>query len=118
MSDALDVYLHGLLAGTLERKSQARLSFAYADEWVEAECAPISLNLPVRTEAYDHDECAPFFEGLLPEGDFLKAISRTLHVSARNSFQLLAEIGSECAESPSPAPRTRSGCSSTGGESA
>jgi serine/threonine-protein kinase HipA len=97
VSDALDVYLHGLLAGTLERKSQARLSFAYADDWIETACAPISLSLPVRREAYGHDECAPFFEGLLPEGDFLKAISRTLHVSARNSFQLLAEIGGECA---------------------
>lgn len=104
MSDALDVYLHGHLAGTLERKSQARLSFAYADEWVGAECAPISLSLPVRTEAYGHDECAPFFEGLLPEGDFLKAISRTLHVSARNPFQLLAEIGGECAGAISVGP--------------
>jgi serine/threonine-protein kinase HipA len=104
VSDALDVYLHGRLAGTLERKSQARLSFTYAGGWIEAECAPISLSLPVRTEAYDHDECAPFFEGLLPEGDFLKAISRTLHVSARNPFQLLAEIGGECAGAISVGP--------------
>lgn len=104
MSDALDVYLHGFLAGTLERKSQARLSFAYAESWVEAGGAPISLSLPARSEAYGHDECAPFFEGLLPEGDFLKAISRTLHVSARNPFQLLAEIGGECAGAISVGP--------------
>lgn len=97
MSDALDVYLHGGRAGTLERKSQAKLSFTYARDWIAAERAPISLSLPLRKQAYDHDSCAPFFEGLLPEGDFLKAISRTLHVSARNPFQLLAEIGGECA---------------------
>ncbi len=97
MSDTLDVYLHGDRAGRLERRSQARLGFAYAGEWVEAERPPISLSLPVRKRPYAHDECAPFFEGLLPEGDFLKAISRTLHVSARNPFQLLAEIGGECA---------------------
>ncbi len=104
MSDALDVYLHGRLAGRLERQSQARLNFAYATRWVEEGGAPISLSLPVRGEAYTDDECAPFFEGLLPEGDFLKAISRTLHVSARNSFQLLAEIGGECAGAISVGP--------------
>jgi len=104
MNDALDVYLHGARAGTLERHSQARLSFAYAADWVEAEGAPISLSLPVDSRPYDHDRCAPFFEGLLPEGEFLKAISRTLHVSARNSFQLLAEIGGECAGAISVGP--------------
>lgn len=104
MSDALDVYLHGDRAGTLERRSQARLRFAYAGEWVEEERGPISLSLPVRERAYDHAGCAPFFEGLLPEGDFLKAISRTLHVSAHNPFQLLAEIGGECAGAISVGP--------------
>ncbi len=104
MSDTLDVYLHGSHAGTLERESQARLSFSYAKLWVEADGAPISLSLPVREGAYDHDECTPFFEGLLPEGDFLEAVSRTLHVSARNPFQLLAEIGGECAGAISVGP--------------
>jgi HipA-like protein len=131
LSNALDVYLHGDRAGALERRSSARLRFAYAPDWVEGESTAISLSLPVRERAYDHAECAPFFEGLLPEGDFLKAISRTLHVSARNPFQLLAEIGGECAGAISvgavggPAPgradarrvgwRTRSwaGCSAT-----
>ncbi len=104
MSDLLDVYLHGERAGTLERKSQARLTFSYAESWVEEERDPISLSLPVRREAYDDDKCAPFFEGLLPEGDFLRAISRTLHISARNPFQLLAEIGGECAGAISVGP--------------
>lgn len=101
---ALDVYLHGERAGTLERRSQARLGFAYAGEWAKAERAPLSLSLPVRAERYEHDECAPFFEGLLPEGDFLKAIARTLHVSARNPFQLLSAIGGECAGAVSVGP--------------
>ncbi len=71
---------------------------------MEASRAPISLSLPLREQAYDHDQCAPFFRGLLPEGEFLKAVSRTLHVSARNSFQLLAEIGGECAGAISVGP--------------
>jgi serine/threonine-protein kinase HipA len=104
VSDLLDVYLHGDRAGTLERRSQARLNFSYSQRWVEEERDPISLSLPVRGEPYDDDRCAPFFEGLLPEGDFLRAISRTLHVSARNPFQLLAEIGGECAGAISVGP--------------
>jgi serine/threonine-protein kinase HipA len=102
--DALDVYLHGTLAGKLERLSQARLRFGYDDAWVSRERPPLSLSLPVRAEPYGHEECAPFFEGLLPEGDFLKAIARTLHVSATNSFQLLTELGGECAGAISVAP--------------
>jgi serine/threonine-protein kinase HipA len=104
MSTSLAVYLHGERAGTLERRSKARLSFAYDSDWIERELAPISLSLPLREAAFEHEECAPFFEGLLPEGDFLRAISRALHVSARNPFQLLAEIGGECAGAISLGP--------------
>jgi serine/threonine-protein kinase HipA len=103
-AEGLDVYLHGAIAGTLERRSQARLRFTYTGEWVAGEGAPLSLSLPVRSEPFEHDECAPFFEGLLPEGDFLKAIARTLHVSATNPFQLLTELGGECAGAISVAP--------------
>lgn len=106
MSDGnrLDVYLHGSVAGALERRSQGRLRFAYDESWVDAGGPPLSLSLPVRPEAFGHEECAPFFEGLLPEGDFLKAIARTLHVSASNPFQLLTELGGECAGAISVAP--------------
>lgn len=102
--NGLDVYMHGVRAGILERRSQARLRFSYDDDWVAEERPPLSLSLPVRSEPYDHEECAPFFEGLLPEGDFLKAIARTLHVSATNPFQLLTELGGECAGAISVAP--------------
>jgi serine/threonine-protein kinase HipA len=102
--DKLDVYLHGTLAGTLERISHARLRFTYDEAWVGGERPPLSLSLPVRAEPYGHEECAPFFEGLLPEGDFLRAIARTLHVSAANSFELLTELGGECAGAISVAP--------------
>jgi serine/threonine-protein kinase HipA len=102
--DGLDVYMHGVIAGTLERRTQAKLRFTYDEGWVAEERPPLSLSLPVRSESYDHDRCAPFFEGLLPEGDFLKAIARTLHVSATNPFQLLTELGGECAGAISVAP--------------
>ncbi len=83
--------------GALERRSQARLRFTYAKRWIEAQGAGLSLSLPVRAEPFEHDECAAFFEGLLPEGEFLRAIARAFHVSADNPFALLSEIGAECA---------------------
>lgn len=95
--NVLAVCLHGRRAGTLERLPQARLRFTYSSSYVSAGAAPISLSLPLREEPFEHAECAPFFQGLLPEGDFLRAIARTFHVSADNPFAVLAAIGGECA---------------------
>ena len=95
--NSLAVYLHGRRAGTLERLPQARLRFAYSPSYASEGGAPISLSLPLREEAFEDAECGPFFQGLLPEGDFLRAIARTFHVSADNPFAVLAAIGGECA---------------------
>lgn len=93
----LDVYLHEDRVGVLERLPQARLGFHYEPAWVEGGGPPVSLSLPVREEPYGDDACRPFFKGLLPEGEFLKAVARAFRVSAENSFTVLAEIGGECA---------------------
>lgn len=63
---ALEIFLHDEAVGKLERLPQARLRFAYHLSWVAAQGRPLSLSLPVRPETYEHDECAPFFEGLGP----------------------------------------------------
>jgi serine/threonine-protein kinase HipA len=92
----------------LERLPQARLRFHYEAAWVEAG-VPLSLGMPLRSDAFEDAECRPFFAGLLPEGEFLKTIARAFGVSAGNAFSLLAEIGGECAggvslASPGKAP--------------
>jgi serine/threonine-protein kinase HipA len=95
--NALDVYLHDDRAGLLERVDGARLRFTYDPEWLNAAETPISLSLPLREEPYQDLECRPFFKGLLPEGEFLRSIARTFHISAENPFTVLQEIGGECA---------------------
>jgi HipA-like protein len=70
--NALDVYFHADRIGRLGRLPGARLQFAYDAAWAQNDHAPLSLSLPLRTEAYDDDDCRPFFSGLLPEGEFLK----------------------------------------------
>jgi serine/threonine-protein kinase HipA len=94
---ALDVYLHDERAGVLERLDGAGLRFTYDRDWLTAAEAPISLSLPLREEPYEDADCRPFFSGLLPEGEFLRSIARTFHISAENPFTVLQEIGGECA---------------------
>lgn len=107
-ADELDVFLHDDRIGRLERLPQARLRFTYHPTWVQSEGTPVSLALPVRPEPFEDDECGPFFTGLLPEGDFLRAVARAFSVSADNPFSVLAEIGGECAGAVSVgAPGTR-----------
>ncbi len=93
----LEVFLHGRAAGRLQRGQNARLRFAYHSTWIEEEGTPLSLSLPVRPEPFEDEECGAFFSGLLPEGEFLRAVARAFHVSADNPFAVLAEIGGECA---------------------
>lgn len=94
---ALDVYLHDERAGVLERLDGAGLRFTYDRDWLAAAKTPISLSLPLRAEPYEDPDCRPFFSGLLPEGEFLRSIARTFHISAGNPFTVLQEIGGECA---------------------
>ena len=96
MSEALDVYLHGNRAGRLERRSQAKLSFALRRRLGRGGGLP-DLTQPAGAGAGLRSRAVRSVLRGTAAGDFLKAISRTLHVSARNPFQLLAEIGGECA---------------------
>jgi serine/threonine-protein kinase HipA len=95
--NALDVYLHDERAGLLERIDGAALRFTYDPGWLASAEMPISLSLPLREAPYEDPECRPFFKGLLPEGEFLRSIARTFHISAENPFTVLQEIGGECA---------------------
>lgn len=95
--NVLDVYLHDDRAGLLERGDSGAIRFTYDPGWLAAAETPISLSLPLRVEPYEDPECRPFFKGLLPEGEFLRAVARTFHISADNPFTVLQEIGGECA---------------------
>jgi serine/threonine-protein kinase HipA len=94
---ALEVFLHDQPVGRLERLPQAKLRFSYHPAWVEEGRSPLSLALPPRPEPYEDEECGPFFTGLLPEGDFLRAVAHVFAISVDNPFSVLAEIGGECA---------------------
>lgn len=101
---ALDVYLHGRLAGHLTRVSASRIDFRYTESWISSGGPPLSISLPLREEPFGDEEARPFFAGLLPEGAFLEAVARAFQVSADNPFALLEAIGGECAGAVSLVP--------------
>jgi serine/threonine-protein kinase HipA len=100
----LDVYLHDIPVGGLERTDQGRLRFWYAPEARPDPLPPLSLSLPIRAEPFTDDECRGYFSGLLPEGGFLRAVARAFGVSASNAFSVLEAIGGECAGAVSLSP--------------
>jgi serine/threonine-protein kinase HipA len=100
----LDVYLHSERVGHLERREQGRLHFTYEPDWVDRAGPALSHSLPLRPEPFDDAACRPFFAGLLPEGEFLRAVARSFGVSATNPFAVLTAIGGECAGAVSLAP--------------
>ncbi len=104
----LDVYLHSQRAGRLERREQSRLSFTYEPDWLDDAGPALSHSLPLRPEPFDDAGCRPFFAGLLPEGEFLRAVARSFGVSATNAFAVLSAIGGECAGAVSLVPEGES----------
>jgi serine/threonine-protein kinase HipA len=81
------------------RQQRGRLSFAYAPSWREAQGAyPLSLSMPLAMSEHPHSAIEPFLWGLLPDNDFvLQRWGAQFHVSARNVFGLIAEVGEDCA---------------------
>jgi serine/threonine-protein kinase HipA len=96
-SQALDVYLHGTLAGSLRRKENGNLQFRYERSYLEAKGPPLSLNLPLRAEAFPHRECLAFFGNLLPEEDVRVQLALTTGISASNDYRLLERFGGDVA---------------------
>jgi serine/threonine-protein kinase HipA len=96
-SGLLDVFLHDRRAGTLRRKDNGNLQFRYDREYIEAGGQPLSLNLPLREEAFPHRDCLAFFGNLLPEEDVRAQLALTTGISASNDYRLLERFGGDVA---------------------
>ncbi len=95
----LDVSLGGVRVGAITRSRRgATYDFAYSADWLALPSATaLSVSLPLRSEPFGHEECAPFFAGLLPEGDARRTTARRLGVSEQNDAALLEALGGDCA---------------------
>ena len=84
--------------GVLELDRRGAMRFAYDGGWLADQAAPaLSLSLPKQSRSFPSARCAPFFEGLLPEGAERDAVAGALGVSPENVFGILAGIAGEVA---------------------
>ncbi|MDE4996781.1 HipA N-terminal domain-containing protein, partial [Francisella tularensis subsp. holarctica] len=52
---------------------------------------------PLSENEYKHDVVHPFFSGLLPDEQARSRLAKYLHISNKNTFELLKAICGECA---------------------
>ncbi|HEX5929665.1 MAG TPA: type II toxin-antitoxin system HipA family toxin [Solirubrobacterales bacterium] len=93
----LNVFLHNELAGVLRRKDNGNLQFRYDGAYLDAGGRPLSLNLPLRAEAFPHRESLAFFGNLLPEEGVRAQLALTTGISASNDYKLLERFGGDVA---------------------
>ncbi len=130
MPQALDVYLHGALAGRLERSRAGALSFAYGAAHLERGGPPLSAALPPRRRAFRGRPARAYFFGALPDfaawrrtpGRLLRGLLlqpllppakdaarrlRWAYLPERRRFELLGRLGGNCAGALALAPEGR-----------
>lgn len=95
----LEVYLDGVLCGTLSQDSNGNLQFVYDDEYRQAPHAtPLSLSMPLSASRHKKRVVLPYLQGLLPDNqEALNAIARRFSVSANNPFALIEHVGVDVA---------------------
>lgn len=84
-----------LLPGTLDSYSLS-YDLEAISEWEDPDRARLSMALPLREEAYDHERSRAYVEGLLPRGARREAIAEELELDPEDGFGLIAELGGDC----------------------
>jgi len=95
----LQILIGGEMMGTVIRNRHGRLTFSYSEEWLRRqEPVPLSLSMPVLPVSYGGDEIENWLWGLLPDNeDTLRRWAQSWHVSPRNVFALLEQVGEDVA---------------------
>lgn len=109
MTDELIVLLGGREVGRVRRNTHGRLAFAYDQEWRSSEDAyPLSLSMPLAATEHRPEVIEAFLWGLLPDNEnVLDRWAQRFHVSARNVFGLISNVGEDCAGAVQFVPRER-----------
>lgn len=97
-AESLIALLDSQRVGIVHRE-QGRLSFRYDEAWQASPAAyPLSLSMPLAAAEHGHRPVEAFLWGLLPDNQLvLDRWARRFHVSARNPFALIGEVGEDCA---------------------
>ena len=104
-----EIYRKGILAGTLTEDG-GEYRFRYEETYLAREDAqPVSLTLPLQTEAYVSPVLFPFFDGLIPEGWLLDVALRNTDISMLDRMSLLLLCCKECIGSVSVVSKPHEG---------
>ena len=103
MKSAL-IYYKDVLAGRLAETDEGFVFQYDATYLSSAEAQPISLTLPIRTEAFESPVLFPFFAGLIPEGWLLDVALRNTDVSVLDRMSLLLLCCKDCIGAVSVVP--------------
>ena len=104
-----EIYRKDIFAGILTEEG-GEYRFCYDDTYLARKDAqPISLTLPLQTEAYISPVLFPFFDGLIPEGWLLDVALRNTDISILDRMSLLLLCCKECIGSVSVVPINEEG---------
>ena len=104
-----EIYRKGILAGILTEEG-GEYRFCYVGAYLAREDAqPVSLTLPLQTEAFVSPVLFPFFDGLIPEGWLLDVALRNTDISILDRMSLLLLCCKECIGSVSVVPINKEG---------
>ena len=95
MVNRLHAYMNGVKVGVLEKRSNGAHVFTYESDWISASNGrPISLSMPLRTDAYTGSEVINFFDNLLPDNQKIRDRIAARHkADTKQPFDLLAKVG-------------------------
>jgi len=90
------VYVRDRLAGKLSETDSGYL-FQYEPEYLSDQSAPaVSLTLPKKTGPYTSKYLFAFFDGLIPEGWLLAAVTHNWKLDEKDRFGLLLVACRDC----------------------
>ena len=90
------IYYKNDLAGVLTEEDNGYL-FKYDDDYLASSTAePISLTMPLSSEAFESPVLFPFFDGLIPEGWLLDVALRNTDISILDRMSLLLLCCKDC----------------------
>ena len=95
MTRSAEIYYCDRLAGRLDELDGGGYRFVY-DQAYLPDGEAISLNLPLQDAPLESPELFSFFAGLVPEGWYLRIVSRKLKVDPTDTFGLLLKTCGDC----------------------
>ncbi|MDO4400908.1 MAG: HipA domain-containing protein [Coriobacteriia bacterium] len=86
-----------ILVGALRMDETRRVTFSYSGEYLRSGSPkPLALSLPCKDTLFDTPAIAPYFAGLLPEGEPRERTAAALGVDKDDYVALLERLGHDC----------------------